>query len=302
MSSSSNNNNNNKQKLLLSKKPSNISSFLLKKKKEKEKEKKDDIKNENENIKSLLGELLKNQHKYHSREAGKAGFVIDGKVCTGALQRLGDCFYLGNFKPLKKVRNGSSKVRGEQFHRQIFHYYKCTKKDCLCTAKFGTKTRALTKGSVLSKQVDAFKLFLDFIGWKVFDCELVVGWKEIGCATSLDVVCVDNLLNPTEVYVIELKTGYHNLRYQARTINGIGNMLGIAGRDIPNSYANHHQLQLWFGMEALQRTFNIKAVQGVVVYIKNNGTFKIDYAAKWWFNNIEKQKELIKQFTDANKK
>jgi hypothetical protein len=248
-------------------------------------------------LKSRLGDLISNSHKYHEREEGR-GFVIDKVICQGAINRLSDCFYGSNFKyPVKRRgKKLSSRVWGTNFHRQIFHHYKCIGGSCLCPKRFGTKTRRPKENSEMDKNLQSFENFLTERGWKVFDCELVVGWKEIKCGTSLDVVCVNDLDNPTEFFLVELKTGYPQ-RYQARTIDGTGMMKGACGKKIKNSYANHHQLQLWFGMECLRRTYNIKATNGVVLYIKENGKYKADDAAPWWFSDNEMKRMLSEQIS-----
>lgn len=114
-------------------------------------------------------------------------------------------------------------------------------------------------------------------------------------ATSIDVVCVDNLHNPTKFFVVELKTGYASNRHTARTTDKTGMMKGPAGKTIPNSYANHHQLQLWFCVEALQQTYEIKASQAVVVYVEDTGKYKCDFAKSWWFANTRMSDKLYCQ-------
>ncbi len=248
-----------------------------------------------ETLKAKLGKMLVTCHKNHERPEGR-GYIVDKILCGGAVNRLSDCFYGANFNPPKKRRGKcmSSREWGIKFHRQIFHRYKCfseSKNSCLCEQKFHVKTKAARKDTKMHQQLEAFEKFLDKNKWKVYDCELVVGWSEIKCATSLDVVCVDDLCNPHEFYVIELKTGYTQ-RYQARTIDSSGMMKGACGKEIKNSYANHHQLQLWFGVECLKRTYNIDTAAAVVLYIKEDGKYKADYAADWWFKDLKMKKKL----------
>jgi hypothetical protein len=248
-------------------------------------------------LQTKLANLVSNLHKNHERPKGM-GYIIDGIVCQGAIGRLSDCFYGNNFKPPVKRRGKSlsSRAWGANFHRRIFHQYKCLGGSCLCKSRFGKTSRKIKENSDMDAHLKSFENFLNETGWKVFDCELVVGWKDMKHATALDVVCVDDVFHPTEFFVIELKTGYPQ-RYQARTIDGSGLMKGACGKKIVNSYANHHQLQLWFGMECLQRTYDIKATNGVVLYIKSDGKYKADYAAPWWFNNTAMKKGLIDQLS-----
>jgi len=251
-------------------------------------------------LKSKLGDLIQNVHKNHERLEGM-GYIIDRIICKGAIERLSDCFYGANFKYPQKQRGKSASSRkwGIKFHRQIFHRYKCLTnqgRSCLCEKKFGVNTRIPKPKTVMHSQLKSFENFLTEKGWSVFDCELVVGWKGIRCATALDVVCVDDIFNPTQFYIIELKTGYSQ-RYQPRTIDDSGKMKGMCGKNIKNSYANHHQLQLWFGMEALRKTYHIDASNGVILYIKDDGKYKADYAASWWFHDLKTRKKLRAQLT-----
>lgn len=247
-------------------------------------------------LKTKLGEMILNVGKNYERYGG-SGYVIDKVTCRGAINRLAECFYEANFNPPKKRRGKtlSGRAWGSKFHRQIYHKYKCITGigvTCSCEKKFGIKTKAARKDTTMYGQLESFKNFLKDTGWQVLDCELVVGWRDIECATSLDVVCVDNLTNPKNFYVIELKTGYTQ-RYQPRTKDNTGKMKGTCGRLIENSYANHHQLQLWFGVECIKRTYDIDTAQAVVLYIKNDGKYKADYASSWWFNNL-KMREMLR--------
>lgn len=250
-------------------------------------------------LKTKLGELILNVHKNHERPEG-TGFIINKVVCQGAINRLADCFYSSNFKHPKKRRGKtmSSRSWGIKFHRQVYHRYKCFSNtgSCMCSQKFKTKskTRAVREGTMMHRQLQSFEKFLKDTGWIVFDCELVVGWNDINCATSLDVVCVDDIFHPKNFYVIELKTGYVQ-RYQPRTTDSSGKMRGPCGKEIVNSYANHHQLQLWFGVEALKRTYNIDTTQAVVLYIKEGKKYKADYAASWWFHDSKMKRKMQDQ-------
>lgn len=253
-----------------------------------------------ESLKAKLGKLIRDVHKNHERLEG-TGYIIDKIICRGAIEKLSDCFYGANFKypQRRRGKKASSRKWGIKFHRQIFHRYKCLPghgSSCLCEKKFGIKTKAAREKTVMHSQLKSFENFLAEKGWFVFDCELVVGWKDIKCATALDVVCVDNLCNPTEFYIIELKTGYQQ-RYQPRTIDQSGKMKGMCGKHIDNSYANHHQLQLWFGVEALKKTYNIDTTNAVILYIKDDGRYKSDNAASWWFHDLKMRKKLQDQLT-----
>ena len=237
---------------------------------------------------------------FTARGGGQRGFLTsENRSCTGAIARLQACFY-SNFKPFKIVRrkHASSCVSGELFHRQVYHTFVCQRRAlCSCMSKFGKKTLAIRKGSMPERQINTLRYFLRTVQWQVLTCELVVGWEESRCATAIDVVCVDNLDNPTKVFIVELKTGYHVQRKTPRTVDGTKKMTGEAVKDIDNSFANHHQLQLWFCAEALKRSYDIQIAQGVVLYIHEDGGFDAEYAASWWFKDLNRQILLIRQFS-----
>lgn len=144
-----------------------------------------------------------------------------------------------------------------------------------------------------------FKAFLAKEGLKVFDCETVVGIPAMRMATAIDVVCVDNLANPREVCVLELKTGYLTERTKARTVGASKYMSGLAGQRILNSVHNHHQLQLWFGVEALERTYpGIHVSRSYVIYCNNGHRYKAYQRASWWDKDASR-KDLLLQLNGA---
>lgn len=254
-----------------------------------------------EHMKFLLGRMFIQQHKNYQLPRG-GGFSLERERCCGVTSALAKCFYKDNFEHIKKPRGvqRSSKQSGIDFHRQIFHYYKCPPRECtMCLPRFGKKTKGVQKGSISSMRLKGFRDFLYDRQWFVLDCEVVVGIKQHNIATAIDVLCVDNLENPSAVFVVELKTGYNHKRHAARTSDKTGTMKGPAGKSIPNSYANQHQLQLWFGVEALWKTYNIRAAQGAVVYVDNKGNYSADEAKSWWFRNKQMQRKILKQLTGS---
>lgn len=230
-------------------------------------------------------------------------FVVHGTEYFGVVKSLSSCFYGANFKPMGARRRGktlSSKETGIRVHQHIFHRYSCPgktdKKKCVCKAKFGVAPRRPTTGSQLYNMLEAFKKFLAFHDWKVLACEVVAAVPESRRATAIDVVCTNNTKNPTGIFVLELKTGYVNGRKTARTLDKSGMMRGEYGKEIPNTMANHHQLQLWFGVEALEQTYGVKVDRAIVVYLRTTGTFVAESGKKWWWKNKELRARLYRQF------
>lgn len=227
-------------------------------------------------------------------------FVVDGRTYPcGAIKSLSSCFYEKNFKPFGARRRGkhsSSRETGIRLHRNIYHAFTCLKSSkCLCKQRFGTRTNSPKIGSQISNFLLGFKAFLAENSWRVLECEVVAAVKEMNIATSVDVICTDLDPAPKGIYVIEVKTGYDVGRNTPRTLDGTGTMRGACGKDIPNTFASHHQLQLWFGVEAFERTYEIKVDRAVVVYLKKNGKFNADFGAPWWAQSAEKRGRLYSQ-------
>lgn len=271
-----------------------------------------------------LGQMCHNRYK-NTQDLHTKAYSIDGVKCRGAINALERCFYGTNFSPFKerrRVRYGSSRELGDAFHKHVFHKYMCAKVECkcpppvgnrrarkcrckptcVCKERFGVRTRNLKKNAhSVQDMLDSFDKFLRETGLRVYDCELIVGCREIRIATSIDVVCVDNLKSPTKVYVIELKTGYTVQLKKVRTVTGTGDyMSGEAGSSIPNSLYNHHQLQLWFGVEALRRTHDIKAAGGYVVYVNRGHRLKYYAAEAWWKKSKSMYAKMYLQLEKPN--
>ena len=230
--------------------------------------------------------------------ANNKGYVVDSIKCRGITRLLQEKFY-SNFKSFGRVRRqsaSSSRGAGEAFHRHIYHKYKC-KVACSCVARFGKATGVPKKNSSLAARVKLFTKFLADQQWKVYDCEMIVGCQDKRIATSIDLVCVDNLINPTRVILVELKTGYAVHRKVARTIDATGKMTGIAGQHIPNTFANQHQLQLWFCCEAFKRSHGIMPTDAAVVYVNDGKRVQAEFAAEWWFRKEAMQQMMFAQLT-----
>lgn len=228
--------------------------------------------------------------------ANNKGYCVDGIRCRGITKLLQERFY-SNFRQMKRSRRkvgGSSVEAGEAFHRQVYHTYKCHTV-CTCAARFGTKTIKPRKGGPLEERMKLFKAFLQKQQWQVYDCEMIVGCQERGIATSIDLVCVDNLEAPTSVILVELKTGYTVQKNIPRTIDKTGKMTGIAGSTIPNTFVNQHQLQLWFCCEAFQRAHGIFPTGAAVVYVNDKRRVHVEHAASWWFRKKSMRESLMAQ-------
>lgn len=269
-------------------------------------------------MQELLGTIRSNS-KVNVPLSGHKGFSVNGVHCRGALNALGASFYNANFRSFKVGRRGaggSSLSLGEAFHRHVFHAYmcgsiicackpgkktKCTckKKLCLCKEKFGKATRRTRANSIsITHMLDEFKNFLKDNNLKVFDCEVVVGFPNMRIATAIDVLCVDSLKNPTELCVLELKTGYLFDRLTPRTIGTSKMMQGEAGSKIPNSVHNHHQLQLWFGAEALTNIYAKNVSRSYVVYL-NPGRKYAAYKQESWWSTPSLRVDLLSQLNTS---
>lgn len=264
-------------------------------------------------MQTLLGTICSNS-KVNVQDPNHKGFMVNGVRCKGALKTLGRSFYDSNFRRFavgRRGAGGSSLALGEAFHRHVFHSYmcgsiictckpgnnnkkkkkKCTckKKLCLCKERFGKASRKTRKNTAaITHMLGEFKKFLKENNLKVFDCETVVGFDNMRVATAIDVLCVDNLDNPTEICVLELKTGYLFDRMTPRTVGKSKNMHGDAGKRIPNSVHNHHQLQLWFGVEAFERVYGAKVSRSYVVYVNPGRKYKAFPRADWWSTTAQR--------------
>ncbi len=248
---------------------------------------------------SALAEILGRSRETIDRNyqaAGNKGYVIDGVFCRGITRLLHDTFY-SNFRPMgrRRGRIGHSSVEdGEAFHRQVYHTYKC-RAVCTCKARFGVKTLKPRKNSPLEERMKLFKAYLREKQWQVYDCEMIVGCQKERLATSIDLVCVDNIEAPTSVIIVELKTGYTIQKNTPRTIDTTGKMTGIAGQCIKNTFVNQHQLQLWFCCEAFERAHGIFPHAAAVVYVNDKRRVHTEFAATWWFRNEGMRRMLFAQ-------
>jgi hypothetical protein len=242
----------------------------------------------------VLGQARATIDKNYQR-ADNSGYVVDNVPCRGITKLLQRTFY-SNFKPIKIVRrkSASSVKDGDAFHRLVYHTYKCTS-ECTCKARFGVKTPRVRKDSPLAKRMELLNEFLRKQQWYVYDCEMIVGCPEHHIATSIDMVCVDNLDRPNNVILVELKTGYVVQKNIPRTLDKTGKMTGMAGKYIPNTYVNHHQLQLWFCCEAFQRSHGIYPTGAAVVYVNHGRRVHVEHAAPWWFRSKAMRDKMLAQ-------
>lgn len=319
--------------------------FLVKRKRNTEEEEEQHFqvsvsrKKQIQNAEGLSRLLLSNNTK-ESRlriTENKAGFVVDGEVFPGCTRLLHRLFYRNfrEFKERRRSRTSSTKALGETFHRQVAHALMCTtatgeavgkkrkKKNtsnCSCLERFGSKARLPRKGSRNEKYLS---LLLNYLRENNYICvypELVVSWKEAGCATALDLLCTDNKENPKKILLVELKTGYAVQRDTPRTkeqelakkptpsfIPGVTlhrpspssahrGMFEKCVHDVPNTFANHHQLQLWFGVEALRSQHSVEVDRAVVVYFHTDSEkrHKMDVRleSSWWKHDKKRRAQM----------
>lgn len=241
-----------------------------------------------------LNEKYKSGKNFQKRNGG---YVVDGKHMFGITRKLNRKFY-ANYKYMerRRIKNSSSKKDGDLLHRHVFHKYTCkTPKTCICKERFGTKTRKLSETSPAAQRIKGLEAFLKKNQLKVYVSELIVGWKDVKTATAVDLICVDDLDNPNELVVVELKTGYDVQLNTCRTKDNSGKMMKPYCNEIDNTAANHHQLQLWFCVEALQKNHNVNVDNCLVLYLKHDATYKCIYGKNWWFKNSKMKEKLKKQ-------
>lgn len=264
-------------------------------------------------MKAKLGNAI-NKSKFNVPIKNNSGFMLNGKKCKGLLSTLKTRFYPNFISKNIKLRYTKSKTKtngmrvGDLFHRQVYHYFKCYNKTagCVCKHRFKRRTANVKVNTIHYARILALEKFLKEAQWQVFDCELVAGFSKHKIATAVDMVCVDNILKPQKVYVVELKFGYaRGLHDVSSSRAEFQHMIGEAGQSIKNTYANHHQLQLWFEIDAIRKTYDIVCESGAVVYIrdgpipkkneKRTASFHAEYAQPWWFRNASTRKNLRKQ-------
>lgn len=235
---------------------------------------------------------------------------VDGRVWKGATNVLRNAFYANYKCPVEKRRSTSarkpkmtaakresirrtlsSKAKGDNFHRHVYHFFMCQgskvelgikRKRCNdCKERFGTYSSTITNFCDLFRMIDGVNGTLRDFGLVVVSCEVPVAWRRMNTGTMLDVVCMDKT---GKLVVIELKTGYGStFRKRASTIGTKGDkMTGKAGKHIPNSPFNQHMLQLWFGVQALKDTHDCYEVkEGYLLYFDNLGDCDYYRLSEW---------------------
>jgi len=202
--------------------------------------------------------------------------VVQGKRYPGITKTLQDVFY-SNYKPpvkyRRKGRSVCSKERGDVIHRQLYHCFQCLKVAqgaCDCRKRYGKRTPNRSKTSLPVALLREFlrKHHLEF--WRG---EMAVAWPELGLATYVDGVAKHRLTN--RLYVLEFKTGYpRESRRRASSILSVQDDCRMdRARHLLNCPYNHHQLQLWFGVEALRRTLGkeYQVEDGILLYFDREG-------------------------------
>jgi hypothetical protein len=252
---------------------------------------------------------------FNKKDPSRSGgyLIMNSVVCRGITNALKLKFY-PNFREfqIRRGQYGSSKKSGISVHKHIFHLVMCEKGKCLCKGRLGSAPRMTrTTTSEIALLMKSFNLFIENLtNWVPFASEVVVATPDCNYATSVDLVCVDNIETPTKVCLIEIKTGYRALKTKARTIDGTGRFIGTFGNlklaggksTLENNQANHHQLQLLYTTLAFEKTYKIPVAQAMIVYLQQVRPFyKIEPAASWWFHSSDKD-EVKSKFMEQLKK
>lgn len=250
---------------------------------------------------------------------------VDGRTYRGATNVLKNVFY-SNYKcPVQKRttlsgnkrrivmtekrrasirRHTSSKVKGDIFHRHVYHFFMCQegkvakpgkRKRCNhCKDRFGSYATTVTTSCDLFIMIEGVIDALNKEHLVVVSCEVPAAWRRMNTGTLLDMVCMG--ANGFLV-VIELKTGYGpQFRKRPSTIGTPGHkMVGIVGKHIPNSPFDQHMLQLWFGTKALEDTHGRYVVEdGLLMYFDNHGG-----CDSYWLSSWKPHKNVNDETLDA---
>jgi len=209
--------------------------------------------------------------------------LVEGRRYRGITELLKSAFY-GNYKrPVRcrrKGRSQSSRTQGQIVHRQLFHAFNCSKPSvvCRCRDLFGMRSPNL------KRKPTNVRLFQELLRRQQLDYvegELAVAWSDLNVATRIDAVVRHRITK--HLYVVDFKTGYPaESRRNASTQYPLldkGRMERLASLD--NCPLNQHHLQVWFGIEALRRTWvHEQIADGMVAYFDSEGV-SIDWHNRW---------------------
>lgn len=218
--------------------------------------------------------------------ADNRGIVVDGRRYPGITKILRDTFYSKYKPPVKYRRKGrsiSSKERGDTTHRQLYHAFQClrvsSKKSCDCKSRFGKRT------SDRSEKCPAVILLGEFLKrhhLEFWQGEMPVAWAELGIGTFVDGVARHRLTG--RLYVLEFKTGYpkESRRRASSTMAFQDDCKMDKANHLSNCPYNQHQLQLWFGVEALRRTVEKNQIveDGILLYFDREGV-DVEWHNQW---------------------
>lgn len=216
--------------------------------------------------------------------SGDRAIVVDGKRYPGITSKLKDVFYSNYKPPVKYRRKGksvSSKERGDATHRQLYHAFQCLKvaNECDCKKRFGKRTpnRSGTCTAVILLREFLKKHHLEF--WRG---EMAVAWPELGLATFVDGVARHRLTG--RLYALEFKTGYpkESRRRASSSMSHQDHCMMDQASHLTNCPHNQHQLQLWFGVEALKRTVakEHSVEDGILLYFDREGV-DVEWHSHW---------------------
>lgn len=127
------------------------------------------------------------------------------------------------------------------------------------------------------------------MGLSILASEVPVGFKDIGVATAIDMVCEND---NKELVLVEWKTGMEN-SFHVST----GKMKGILGSYFDNSQMNQAQLQLHVSRLMFEETYGVKAKHSYVVCVNQYDTrhrtvdSKFELVSREILNQIKKTRE-----------
>lgn len=189
----------------------------------------------------------------------------------------------------KDIRDHASSAQsGRRFHCDVYHYFVCQKgvmvegnarKRCHdCKKRFGVYSMPITNTCDAYAMINGLAWSLRHRGLFAVSSEVPVAWRQANTGTLLDLVCMDG---EGLLHVVELKTGYSSM---ARTHADARNrwMTGGVGQRMRNCPLNHHMLQLWFGVRALEGTHTeFEVADGHLFYVSNRGVVSEYPLSKW---------------------
>ncbi len=133
------------------------------------------------------------------------------------------------------------------------------------------------------------RLLLNYIarcGWNTYKTQFVIHDPSSGIATRIDAIYSDN---DNHLIVAEHKTGFDGYLDYANSY------MMEPLRDVPNSPRNQHVLQCGWAYLVLEKVWNVKVHQSVVIYITETEC-KTEPLPQWFY---DKKEEIWARFQDV---